>query len=177
MTADDLLRNHLDPLFRYACRLTGSVADAEDLVQETFLIVTRKIGDLREPDRARPWLLQILRRCWMRQRRRALPIGQVRVEEIEAAQPGDAPGVGDVDADRLMAVLNALPDDYREPLLLFYFEELRYREIAEVLHVPVGTVMSRIARGKAYLRERLSSTVDAAAGRADQETRSHKRIR
>jgi RNA polymerase sigma-70 factor (ECF subfamily) len=79
----------------------------------------------------------------------------VDVDDIAQVEPG-TPGITDeIDRDRVIAVMESLPDEFREPLLLFYFEEMRYREIAEALAVPIGTVMSRIARGKAFLRDKL----------------------
>lgn len=155
MTAKELVELYLDSLYRYACRLTGSDVEAEDLVQETFLIASEKFEQLREPARAFAWLVKILRGCWSREHRRKLPLAGVPVEELQAVEPGRPVEIEDVDAERVLAVLESLPDEYRDPLLLFYFEELRYRDIADVLGLPLGTVMSRIARAKAYLRERL----------------------
>lgn len=155
MTARELVELYLDSLYRYACRLTGSDLDAEDLVQETFLIASEKIDQLREADRAFAWLVKILRGCRSRQYRRKLPTCSVSVEELQATEPGRPAEIDDVDPEQVLAVLESLPDEYREPLLLFYFEELRYRDIADVLGLPLGTVMSRLARAKAYLRERL----------------------
>jgi RNA polymerase sigma-70 factor (ECF subfamily) len=155
ITAQALVENYLHSLYRYAYRLTSSAVDAEDLVQETFLIAAEKIDQLREPDLALAWLIKILRSCRARQGRRALPISTVDVDDIAQVAPG-TPGITDeIDRDRVIAVMESLPDEFREPLLLFYFEEMRYREIAEALGVPIGTVMSRIARGKAFLRDRL----------------------
>lgn len=156
LSARELVENHLDALYQYACRLTRSPVDAEDLVQDAFLIAAQKLHQLREPDRAFAWLVKILRGLWARELRRRPPTAEVGVDEICAAEPGRPGDLDDVDPERLAAVLDALPADFREPLLLFYFEELKYREIAEILDVPIGTVMSRIARAKAHLRERLA---------------------
>lgn len=155
MTARELVELHLDSLYRYACRLTGSDVDAEDLVQETFLIASEKIDQLRDSDRAFAWLVKILRGCRSRQHRRKLPTSAVSVEELAVTEPGRPAEIDEIDPERVLAVLDSLPDEYREPLLLYYFEELRYRDIADVLGLPLGTVMSRLARAKAYLRERL----------------------
>lgn len=157
ITIEDLTRDHLDSVYRYAHRLTGSSHEAEDLVQETFLVAASKIDQLRDPARANAWLIKILRGHWCRTLRRRLPTATVSVEEIESVEPGADSVVDEVDPERLQQVLGELPEEYREPLLLFYFEELMYREISEVLEVPVGTVMSRLARAKAYLRDRLSA--------------------
>lgn len=155
MTAKELVEKHLDSLYRYAFRMCSSAADAEDLVQETFLIAAQKIDQLREPDFALAWLIKILRSCRIKQGRRVLPMTSFDVNDIASVQPGTPGIVDDVDAERVLAVMESLPDEYREPLLLFYFEEMKYRDIADALGVPIGTVMSRIARAKAFLRDRL----------------------
>jgi RNA polymerase sigma-70 factor (ECF subfamily) len=160
-----LVDRHLDVLYRFACRLTGHTSDAEDLVQETFLIAHQKLHQLHNSGNALPWLFKVLRSCWSKrcqQRSREVPIAEtVPVEEISSASvdPIDLPDA--MDSARLLAVLDEMPDEFREPLLLFYFQEFRYREIAEIVDCPIGTVMSRLARGKAYLRNRLApETID-----------------
>ncbi len=162
LSVEDLVRDHLDMLYRYAYRLTHSSADAEDLVHETFLIATDKIDQVRSAESARAWLIQILRSQISRQKRRQLPCSTVDVAEIEAAEPGPVSFEDIVPPGRTLEVLNEMPAEFRDPLLLFFFEEMRYREIAEALSIPLGTVMSRIARGKAYLRERLVPVVSSA---------------
>jgi RNA polymerase sigma-70 factor (ECF subfamily) len=77
--------------------------------------------------------------------------------------PGD--GRGDFDQEQLQKVLNDLPEEFRSPIVLFYFQEFSYKEIAEQMDVPVGTIMSRLARAKAFLRQRLTAPEPAAAGR------------
>lgn len=155
LSVEMLVEEHLVALYRLAYRLTGSSSDAQDLVQDTFLVAVERLGQLRDPQSALAWLMKIMRRAWSRQRRARPAIEPVAVEEI-AEEPRAASVLDEVDPVRLTEVLDSLPDEYREPLLLFYFGELRYREIADVLDCPLGTVMSRIARAKAFLRARLS---------------------
>lgn len=157
ISVEVLVERHLPSLYRYARRLTGSPNDADDLVQETFLIAAEKLEQLREPEAAFAWLVKILRGCRSRSFRRRSAERTIPLDEIAAVEPGGGGLADEIDEERLAAVLDAMPDEYRDPLLLFYFEDLKYREIAEVLDVPLGTVMSRIARAKAYLRERLAS--------------------
>ncbi len=150
-TVAELAEAHGAALYRVAYRYCGNAADAEDLVQETFVVACRKLDQLRERAAARAWLAQVLRNLWVRARKRPAPT--LSPEAIAAAAaPVAAPEP--FDRDRLLALLDRMPDDFREPLLLFYFEDFKYREIADILGVPIGTVMSRLARGKAYLRER-----------------------
>jgi RNA polymerase sigma-70 factor (ECF subfamily) len=153
-TIDSLAERYGAVLYRIACRMTGAASDAEDLVQETFLEAHRLHAQLRDPATALAWLLSILRtkrNRWYGARRRRK---EVSLESVETATPG-APVPAEWSREAALEVLESLPEEFRDPLLLFYFEELKYRDIAAALDVPLGTVMSRLARGKAYLREQL----------------------
>lgn len=152
----ELIDSHSDSLYRYAYRLSGSAADAEDLVQETFGKAITRLHQLRQADHARQWLFRILRNAYLHRvrddrRRRTVPLEAVG--DLPAAEAADTPAVDPAD---LQAALNDLEESFRTPLILFYFEEFSYRDIAAQLELPIGTVMSRLARGKAYLRGRLA---------------------
>lgn len=150
-----LVEEHASYLFRYAYRLSGSQADAEDLLQQTFLMAHRHGEQLREPERARAWLCVILRNAFLKQVSK--PRECALNPEIEIPEPSsDAPLEGGIDSEELQTALQELSDEYRLPLLLYYFEDLSYKDIAEQLGIPIGTVMSRLARGKALLKRRLS---------------------
>ncbi len=146
-----LVVEHHQAVYRYAYRLTGSVHDAEDLTQHVFLSAHRKIGQLRKIEKARSWLFAILRNCFFRDQGRRRPVLAVDLslnpDLFPMAPPAEA-----IDGDRLQQALNQLPDAFRLMVVMFYFEECSYREIAERLEVPIGTVMSRLARAKGYLR-------------------------
>lgn len=159
LTLFDLVERHYALLYRYAYRLTGSEADAEDLTQQTFLIAQSKLDQLREADRAKSWLCTILRNVYLKELRgpSCVPAGSLE-SIVEPEWRGAEP---EFDQEQLQNVLNDLPEEYRTPLILFYFQEFSYKEIAEQMGVPAGTVMSRLSRGKAYLRQRLLSP-DAA---------------
>jgi RNA polymerase sigma-70 factor (ECF subfamily) len=150
-----LVEQHYDLLYRFAYRLSGSAADAEDLTQQAFLTAQAKLEQLREPDKARAWLLTVVRNAFFKQRRRdkgltVSPLDAVPEPSVEEyATPLD-------DVDAVQNVLQELPEEFRIPLVLFYFQELSYKQIAELLDVPIGTVMSRLSRGKAHLRKRLA---------------------
>lgn len=150
-----LVAEHHRAVYAYAFRLAGSVADAEDLTQQVFLVAQERLDQLRRHESARSWLFAILRNCFLRtwQRRRpvaATTIG-VDLESVPAADPGEP-----IDVAGLQRALDELPTDFRLVLLMFYFEDRSYREIAEDLGLPIGTVMSRLARAKGYLRSKLS---------------------
>jgi len=145
---------HHQAVFRYAFRLTGSVPDAEDLTQQTFLIAHRKTAQVRNTDRVRGWLFTVLRSCFLKLRRKKVPIPAGALEyDLEAEDP--MPGESEIDGERLQAALNELPDEFRIVLAMFYFEEYSYKEIAKQLEIPIGTVMSRLARAKAHLRKQI----------------------
>ena len=151
-----LVDAHAAFLYRYALRLCrGRAADAEDLVQITFLNAHRHRDQLRDPGAARAWLCTILRNArHQSHRRKRLPSAPLdSLPEPPAAPDADPP---DFTAEELHAALDALPDEFREPLLLFYFEHLSYKRIGAELNVPVGTVMSRLSRGKERLKQALS---------------------
>jgi RNA polymerase sigma-70 factor (ECF subfamily) len=155
-----LVDQHYESVFRFAYRLSGTSHEAEDISQQAFLDAQRKLYTLRDPDKVRAWLFMIVRNLYRRQIRDRVTHGEVALEVL--ADPVDKRrGSGErveqaLDSESLQQVLNELPEEFRSVLLLFYFRELSYREIAEQLDVPIGTVMSRLSRGKKQLRERIS---------------------
>lgn len=157
-----LVEAHSELLYRYAYRLCGSATDAEDLTQQTFLAAHHHLDQLREPERAKAWLCTILRNVYLKQFRNGAPTCRLdEIEELAIETPIDSA----IDEEELQAALLELPEEYRSPVVLFYFEEFSYKEIAEQLGVPIGTIMSRLARGKAWLKKRLEPA--HSASRAD----------
>lgn len=153
-----LVETHYASLYRFALSLTRSSADASDLTQQTFFIWATKGESLREQAKAKSWLFTTLYREFLRGRRR-----DSRVTAIEDLSPAeqDPPDVepdliNKLDAQLVMDALQEVDPVFREPLSLFYLQDLSYLEIAEILSVPIGTVMSRLSRGKAQLRARLA---------------------
>lgn len=143
-----------DDVFRFAYRLAGNAADAEDLAQDAFCRAQMQWHQLRDPAKAKAWLFRIARNCYLQRRR-----GDHGLKSLSLECAGDLPEpgepAGDIDPERLQAVLDELPEAFRTPLILFYFEEFSYRDIADQLDLPIGTVMSRLARAKGFLRRRL----------------------
>ena len=159
-----LVEQHYQSLYRYAYRLSGAAADAEDLTQDAFCKAQAQFGTLRDPDRARPWLFSILRNAYLHRARSDRAHKQVSLDavgELPGQPPPDVPEVG---TEELQRALNDLPEGFRSPVILFYFEDMSYRDIAEQMDLPIGTVMSRLARAKAHLRERLTPAADTPAG-------------
>ncbi len=153
----DLVNEHHATLFRYAYWLTGSQQDAEDVLQQTFLIAHQKLDQVRDPLATRSWLFTVLRSCFLKSKRRRQPVSfadfDVNVEGVIDPLPID----NDIDEEKLFAAIHALPDAYKVVTLMFYFEDLSYKQIAEQLDVPSGTVMSRLSRAKAHLRRELKT--------------------
>src|SRR5579872_6358868 len=145
----DLVEQHYALLYRYAYRLTGSEADAEDLTQQTFMTAQARWDQLRDETRAKSWLFTIARNAFLKELR--APAFQSTSFLDELPDPRSAMGPVDSDTEQLQSALNDLPEEFRSPLILFYFREFSYKEIAEQMEVPVGTIMSRLARAKAYL--------------------------
>jgi RNA polymerase sigma-70 factor (ECF subfamily) len=146
------VEEHLDRLFAYAYRLTGSVDAAEDLTQQTFLVAQQQMLQLREPEKLAGWLLKILRNAFLKTRRQPQPLVASQMElDVAELACGEA-RESEIDEERLRAALERLPEEFRVVVLMFYFEELSYREIADELALPVGTVMSRLSRAKRHLR-------------------------
>ncbi|MGL6076824.1 MAG: RNA polymerase sigma factor [Fimbriiglobus sp.] len=151
-----LVEAHYDSLFRYAYRLSGSSADAEDLTQETFGKAITRVDQLRDATKARGWLFRILRNGYLRRLRDDKRHKTVSLESVGDVPESPIDEASEVDPTKLQDVLNELEESFRTPLILFYFEEFSYREIAEQMDLPIGTVMSRLARAKAFLRSRLT---------------------
>ena len=149
-----LVKEHHAAVYRYAYRLTGRVTDAEDLAQQVFLIAQQKLSQLRETQHARSWLLTIVRNCYLKEHRRPLPV-PVSTLDFNIDNVAEEVTNLEIDKEQLQAALDDLPSEFKVVLLMFYFEERAYREIAEILDMPVGTVMSRLSRAKSHLRGRL----------------------
>lgn len=148
---------HLDAAYNLARWLAGNDHDAEDIVQEACVRAFRFSGGFRGGN-SRSWLLAIVRNMawsWLKKNRpkTVVSIEDESMPEIE--DPG-APAFEKADADVLRAALDELPLEFREALVLRHIEGLSYKEIAEVADVPVGTVMSRLARARRQLQNYLA---------------------
>lgn len=173
---------HLDAAWSLARWLLRDDQLAEDAVQEAYLRAFRFFDGLRG-ESARPWLLGIVRNAcydWMRQNRQLAD--QLEFDELrdsEAASMALPPGSGDPErqweqraqGERIDAAIDALPPVYREVVVLRELEEMRYEDIARIVGVPLGTVMSRLSRARALLRESLRD--DRPGGHGDQRGRTH----
>jgi RNA polymerase sigma factor (sigma-70 family) len=153
---------HLDAAYRYARWLARSSHNADDVLQEATLRAYRSFEDLRGAD-GKAWLLTIVRNCHLsaakqQQRRRSVPLPE-EDEDHDGAMIAETPDPETEAIHRdnqrvLHRLLAALPEEHREVLVLREVEDLNYREIAAITNLPIGTVMSRLARARAALRTR-----------------------
>lgn len=146
-----------ESLYKFAFGLTGNESDAADLTQDTYQVLLLKSGQIRDGQKLKSWLFTTLYRRFLGQRRHHTRFPAVQVEKVEWELPAADPATDAwTDANGVVAALQSLPEKYRVPLVLFYLQELSYRAIASVLGLPIGTIMSRLSRGKEILRERLA---------------------
>lgn len=150
-----LVADHGPPLYRMAYRMVGDCQEAEDLVQETFRSAWKSRARFRSGAGARAWLIAILRRrvvdFWRRPRLPMVPAGG-RSEALGSTDP--EPGQQEF-ADEIQRALDRLPAELRETLLLVVVGELTHQETADLLGIPLGTVLSRVSRARKRLREYL----------------------
>lgn len=151
---EQIVDAHYQGLHRFALSMCRSEATAQDLVQNTFLQWARKGHTLRDASKVKTWLFTTIYREWLSIARREKKHVQVEFEpEVHGAVQNDDDGDDPrVDSATLQQALDELDPNYRAPLVLFYLKELSYREIAESLGIPIGTVMSRLSRAKDHLR-------------------------
>jgi RNA polymerase sigma-70 factor (ECF subfamily) len=166
MTENDfqnLVDRQYVPLFRFALSLSKSETEAADLTQQTFFLWATKGDQLRDRSKAKSWLFTTLYREFLSRRRHDARFPQVELDEAREDDVSILPNVEAIDGKALLHALQDVEEPFRASLTLFYLEQFSYQEIADVLEIPIGTVMSRLSRGKAQLRERLLSKGDTDA--------------
>ncbi|HWS87611.1 MAG TPA: sigma-70 family RNA polymerase sigma factor [Pyrinomonadaceae bacterium] len=168
---------HIDVLFRTAVRLTADRTEAEDLVQETYAQAWASFKAYEPGTNCRAWLFKILMNKLEHQRRRRYALLKRTAEtdaELLAQTVAYVPPVGqELQDEEVLAALGRVPARFREVVLLADVEEFSYREIAEILCVPLGTVMSRLSRGRKLLREMLAGVASGyGIGAAPARSRS-----
>jgi RNA polymerase sigma-70 factor, ECF subfamily len=149
---------HLSDIFRTALRVTGDRAAAEDVIQEVYLQAWRSFNRFEEGTNCRAWLYKILFHCVSHQRRKWLRFPQLKETEefLEANLTQSASIPQHLTDEEILAALDGIAQEFRSVVVLVDVEEFAYKEVAEILSIPIGTVMSRLSRGRAMLRKRLS---------------------
>jgi len=158
MDSDDfeqIVARHYEALFKFALSLTRSEADARDLTQQVFYVWATKGHQLRDRSKAKAWLFTTLHRAFLAGRRTHTRFPHHALEAIPIYDlPADAPDFAKaVDSPQVLVALAKVDPVYQAALALFYLEDWSYKEIAEILGIPVGTVKSRISRGIVQLRQ------------------------
>ncbi len=143
-----------EDLHRFALSLTRNPDDARDLTQESYCRLLTKSGQVRDKAKVKSWLFTTLYRVFLGRKRHEQRFPHLEISGVEHEIPMLTPeAVEKMDSAVVMAALQEIDEHHRTPLVLFYLRSLSYREISELLDVPVGTVMSRLSRAKAALRE------------------------
>jgi RNA polymerase sigma-70 factor (ECF subfamily) len=166
---EELLAPHWDKLFGYSLRMTQRRAEAEDLLQESVYRAFRSFGSFRRGTNFKAWMFRIVTNCFISRKRSekrapvlmeldgaaAAPAADALHEELGDAGTDWERVYGELVDDDVKRALDELPEEFRAPLLLSGLGDLRYKEIADVLEVPIGTVMSRLFRARQRLRRAL----------------------
>jgi RNA polymerase sigma-70 factor (ECF subfamily) len=151
----ELVEMFYESLYRYAFRLSGSAADADDLTQETFCKAQAQFKQLRDRNRAKPWLFSIVRNLYLHKLRIAKQFVTLSLDSVAELPENVSDTLPEIDSEQLQQALGELPEVFRTPIILYYFEDFSYRDIADQMDLPIGTVMSRLARAKGFLRQKL----------------------
>ena len=151
---NNLVQVYYTPLYRFAYSLAKNEEDACDLTQQVFFIWAQKGSSLRDPSKVKSWLFTTLYREFLRVKKRASSMAPYDPDVLESEVPAFNPDiVATLDAASAVESLAEVDEIYRVPLTLFYLKSLSYKEIASTLDLPIGTVMSRLSRGKSQLKE------------------------
>jgi len=153
----ELVDEYYQPLYRFGYSLAKNADKAADLVQQTFCIWAEKGHQLRDRSKAKTWLFTTLYREHLNIVRRSARFSDQDITETEyALPPVEDDSERKMDGARAMELLSQLDETFRAPLTLFYLQQHSYKEIASILDVPIGTVMSRISRAKGQLRKKMT---------------------
>jgi len=149
---------HLNDLFRTAVRILGDRSRAEDVAQEVYLQAWKSFDRFESGTNCRAWLFKILFHCVNHHRRKwfRFPVLKETEEFLEANLVAPSPIPDQLKDEDILAALDRIPAEFRSVVLLVDVEEFAYKEAAEILSVPIGTVMSRLSRGRKLLREQLT---------------------
>ena len=153
---------HASVIYGFAFRLAGNAADAEDLVQDTFYYGIKNFNQIRDPEKCKYWLFSILRNLFLRNIEKKKHRSEIAFDTVcDTLHQGkctEAEYIRQEFRANLNTFLLKLDDKLRLPIQLFYFEEQSYKDIALQLDIPIGTVMSRIARAKIQLKKELQQS-------------------
>src|SRR3954462_4287353 len=151
---ESLVARYYTSLYKFAYSLTQAEADACDLTQQTFYVWATKGHQLRDVTKVKTWLFTTLHRAFLESRRRQVRFPHYELDEVPLDLPTLSPAtVNQLDSAQVLQALAQVDEVYQAPVALFYMEDCSYKEIAEILAVPIGTVKSRMVRGIAQLQD------------------------
>ena len=163
LEATSVVEQHYANLYRFALSLSRCESTAWDLTQQTYYLWAKNGHQLRDATKLKSWLFTTLYHEFLATRRRASHFVSEEMSDTDDAAPQPTPeGLHPFDGVAVHEALLKLNEEYRAALTLFYLKSNSYKEIAEILDIPIGTVMSRISRGKAELRKLLSDPAPPA---------------
>ena len=161
MDYDQIVASHHEDLYRFAFSLGGTADQAGELTQETYSRLLMKGSQIHDRTKVKSWLFTTLYRIFLGWKRHERRFPHLPLDSAQHELPPLSPSMGEeMDSETVMAALLEVEEHYRTPLILFYLQDLSYREVADLLEVPIGTVMSRLSRGKDQLRQLLALRVD-----------------
>lgn len=154
---------HLNDIFRAAVRILGDRGRGEDVAQEVYLQAWKSFHRFEPGTNCRAWLFKILFHCVNHHRRKwfRFPLLRETEEYLESMLTAPEPISDRITDEEVLNALDRVPQDFRAAVLLVDVEEFAYKEAAEILGVPIGTVMSRLSRGRKALREQLAEMAQA----------------
>ena len=162
MDFEGVVARYYEPLYRFAFSLARTESDACDLTQQTFYVWAAKGHQLRDQTKVKTWLFTTLHRQFLVGRRRQTRFPHHELGEVEFELPVVTPSFASrVDGALVLRALGQVDEHFQAAIALFYLEDYAYKEIAEILDVPLGTVKSRIARGIAQLQKLLAADISA----------------
>ena len=154
---EGLVARYYEPLYQFAFSLTRGEADACDLTQQTFYVWATKGHQLRDPEKVKTWLFTTLHRQFLESRRRQVRFPHQELEAVEVELPVILPGAtSQLDTALVLTTLGRVDETFQAPVSLFYLHDHSYKEIADILELPLGTVKSRISRGIGQMQKLLA---------------------
>lgn len=155
---EQAVNSFYEGLYRFAHSLAGNADDASELTQEAFARLAVKGGQLRDHSKVKSWLFTTLYRQYLNWKRRESRHPHLEIASVEAEIPPVTPEMVDkLENEAVSESLLEIEERYRVPLALYYFENHSYAEIAVLLDIPIGTLMSRLSRGKELMRKSLAA--------------------
>jgi len=160
---EGVVARYYEPLYKFAFSLARTEGEACDLTQQTFYVWAAKGHQLRDQTKVKTWLFTTLHRQFLESRRRQTRFPHQELSEVEFELPAVMPSFASrLDGALVLRALGQVDEVYQAAVALFYLEDYAYKEIAEILDVPLGTVKSRIARGISQLQKLLAVDISAA---------------